>query len=621
MSVVNFEEIEILAYSRLTNSNADLNKFLRDLLKVLAHMHAENKLDWKRDEDSISFHCTRMAAVLNRVFLDDSIVFNDQMFIAFASCSEAIEAIYQSSGYRGMNHIFDYFFVTKKDKLTQNHVRKLYSILTVRNVRNSVLFNFPKVPLNFSFIAALSLIGNRAHSMTPQRAANYQYSVNFLNNLGALKLAECPSIILALLVPAYMYSTYAMKEDKHKVKGFINNIVREYLGKEQIQLDLPDNFETKTKNGKEVVLIISDIFTKTHAMTRCLMTFINGLKENFYLVLVYGESGTDETTYEHFDECIEFEHKEGKVAPNINKLRNFGARMAYFPSIGMSVSSLVLSNLRIAPIQSFTLGHPATTKSDYIDYALIEKFTYVKPLDFSEKIVIRNEGLTSFTKHPLYGEIKRKEPKDSETVIIGVASKITKINHEFLQNCKNIVESANKKVIFHFFPNMVPPYYNQITSEIKSILPQSEVFEGEGYMKYLELLNDCDFFVSTFPFGNTNGNVDALMLGKPIVVRYGEEICSYIDVGFIKELELPDWLICQDSEDFVSTCVKMTDDFEARKEVCEIIKEAKAEDTFFAIENGTQEGLSQKTLEWVMENHTKLKASKKKEFYLGQKIS
>ena len=41
--------------------------------------------------------------------------------------------------------------------------------------------------------------------------------------------------------------------------------------------------------------------------------------------------------------------------------------MAYFPDIGMSIESIILANMRIAPIQVSNYGHPVSTwaKVDY----------------------------------------------------------------------------------------------------------------------------------------------------------------------------------------------------------------------------------------------------------------
>lgn len=43
--------------------------------------------------------------------------------------------------------------------------------------------------------------------------------------------------------------------------------------------------------------------------------------------------------------------------------------MVYYPSIGMDPNIIALVNLRLAPIQIISLGHPATSNTDTIDSA------------------------------------------------------------------------------------------------------------------------------------------------------------------------------------------------------------------------------------------------------------
>lgn len=57
------------------------------------------------------------------------------------------------------------------------------------------------------------------------------------------------------------------------------------------------------------------------------------------------------------------------------------------PSIGMDITTIFVSNTRLAPIQAVALGHPATTHSEFIDYVIVED-DYVGSEDcFSETLL------------------------------------------------------------------------------------------------------------------------------------------------------------------------------------------------------------------------------------------
>lgn len=619
MSNFKFEELEVLAFNNLNPSKGDIATILTSTLGILGHMKNSKKMDWRRTDESIRFHCTRIAGVLNRVYLDDGIFFNESIAVAFAKRAEIVEAIYKQSGYNGMSHLFNYFIEAKKNALTESHAFKLFSLLTVRNARKDVLLNLPNLPLQFSLVAAIGLAGSASHALTAKATDNYRFVVNFLKNLQNQKLPASSTALIGMLTPAYMHSTYSTDKDRHDIKHVLNRLIQNFVSNQQIKSNLPQNFKTKKINGKPVILVVNDIFKRAHAMTRCLTTFIRGLKVKYHLVLVHGVAGTDKTALEEFDETLLFDF-EKDLKSTIHRLRQYGATMAFFPSVGMNISSVILSNLRIAKIQSFALGHPATTKSPFMDYALVEKFTYIEPNDYSEKIIVRYEGPTSFTKHPDMEEVVERGPKESDTIVIGVASKLMKLNYEFLQLCQSISDGAKKKVIFHLFPNVETPLLDFITTEIHENLPGAVVKESESYDKYLSEISECDFFISTYPFGNTNGNVDVLLQGKPIVVRNGNEVFSQIDVGFIKELGLPDWLICETDDDLIETAIRIADDYETRKSLYEEIKSKNVGDTFFAIEEGRVKTQSLITIDWVIDNHQKLQKSKMQEFEVGSDI-
>ena len=40
----------------------------------------------------------------------------------------------------------------------------------------------------------------------------------------------------------------------------------------------------------------------------------------------------------------------------------------FYPAVGMHAADIILSNVRLAPVQLTSYGHPASTQSKYIDY-------------------------------------------------------------------------------------------------------------------------------------------------------------------------------------------------------------------------------------------------------------
>jgi hypothetical protein len=87
---------------------------------------------------------------------------------------------------------------------------------------------------------------------------------------------------------------------------------------------------------------------------------------------------------------------------------------AYYPNIGMTWESLILSNLKIAPIQVTTYGDSVSTYSSKIDYWIggkdVELLDYLKE-NYSEKLLlIPGVGITNrLTYYELNNVPTRKE--------------------------------------------------------------------------------------------------------------------------------------------------------------------------------------------------------------------
>ena len=117
----------------------------------------------------------------------------------------------------------------------------------------------------------------------------------------------------------------------------------------------------------------------------------------------------------------------------------------------MSHWTVMLAQLRLAPIQIMTHGHPATSMSDVIDYAYVcDQEGDVGPL-YSEKLL--GSKFASFAPHtalPL--ETPPLLPASSREVRVAVNSKVMKLSHRLLGICRRLAEEADVPVKFSFFP-------------------------------------------------------------------------------------------------------------------------------------------------------------------------
>ncbi|MGA1473398.1 MAG: peptide transporter, partial [Burkholderiaceae bacterium] len=145
---------------------------------------------------------------------------------------------------------------------------------------------------------------------------------------------------------------------------------------------------------------------------------------------------------------------------------------------------------------------------------------------------------------------------------IAVAATTMKLNPNFLKACRGIQEraqAAQASVQFVFLVGQaIGLLYPSVKQVIQSYLPTAEVWGHQAYPDYLEKMASCDFFLSPFPFGNTNGIIDAVSIGLNGICKTGPEVFEHIDEGLFRRLGFPDNQIAKTVEDYVNAaCSKI----------------------------------------------------------------
>jgi hypothetical protein len=278
----------------------------------------------------------------------------------------------------------------------------------------------------------------------------------------------------------------------------------------------------------------------------------------------------------HKVETIEF--PPDNPLPVIAKLQSLAPDILYLPSIGMRFSSIAVSNIRIAPIQVMSFGHPATTHSEAMDYAILNPGHTGGDLH-SEKAFLRER--LDFTHRTDAVSVPPNIRLDPEIVRIAVPAWSRKVTPRFLETCQRIQKLAKKKVEFWFFPNALGYLYQAVKRRYEGMLPGSVVLPTKNYNDYIRDLNQCDIFLSTFPFGATNGIIDASIQGLPIVNLWGEEPHSSIDGLMAQMIGQPDWLTTRSVDEYVEAVVRLVNDPALRVQISRNILDNNPAKVFF----------------------------------------
>ncbi|WP_244847215.1 hypothetical protein [Caballeronia sp. SL2Y3] len=400
-------------------------------------------------------------------------------------------------------------------------------------------------------------------------------------------LDQTPPQDLTSLWSLYMHCSYA-EGNRHAVKSGINALVRKGLANLGLaDVDVTGTTRAFPKDARPLMLVVAESFNTGHSIVRTHSAALAAVKSRFELVAFCPPRSIDDSQRAIFDRTVDL--PDGAHVPQwLRQIRDFAETerpaVLYMPSVGMSVLTVFLSNMRLAPLQIAGLGHPATTRSDRIDYISVEDDYVGDPACFTEKLLRLPKDGQPYRPSALLTELPSRSPNDNGRTDIAIAASCMKLNPAFLAACKRIVQRARTPIHLHFIMSGSNVFtLLSLQCELRQILPAgSYTIHGfTPYATYVKKLASMDMFLSPFPFGNTNGIVDAFTAGLPGVCKTGPEVFEHIDGALLARASMPSWLVTETVEDYVEAAVRLATNREEREAISTSMLESNAVQRFF----------------------------------------
>jgi hypothetical protein len=386
------------------------------------------------------------------------------------------------------------------------------------------------------------------------------------------QLDSLDTLPISVLHDVYMHCSYADLPERHRIKASINRLIERKLDSVGLH-HLPLSRDTVgTGSKKPLMLVLVEWFSGGHSIYRTHSRTLEAARRDFHVVGVGYASNVDDLGRQVFDEFVEFDAPDDLFAC-LAQLRDLAQarqpQVFYMPSVGMFQLTLFASNLRIAPLQVAALGHPATTASRHIDRISVEDDFVGDPRCFTERLLRLPANGQPYRPSAIAVNLPRVTRHDAPAVNIAVAATTMKLNPGFLATCQAIavqtLKQSGKRVHFHFLVGQAQGLlYPQLVRLVERYVQDATVYPHQPYQDYMAILNRCDLFLSPFPFGNTNGIIDALTVGLPGVCKTGPQVFEHIDEGLFRRVGLPEWTIAQTGEAYVRAAVRLASNFDER---------------------------------------------------------
>lgn len=328
---------------------------------------------------------SRLAGCISTLLADPDFKLSQQGFELFMAYKRFMTAVFMASGFRNTNHLVGLAGQRGDDGQVRiaNHDQLRKFLLVTTPCTPIEKFNIPEllpklppeiaIPFWISFVDPELLAGR-------QEAKRRHQVVMLFNRLSDDFVL--PDQMLARVINAWMYLSYMDFREKHQPKKYINRLLRRWAESKGVKA--PAAVRREVPPGeKPRLLVATEHFRTEHAMHRCYRKAIDSLREHFHTIGLCIDTTIDDEAAQAFDEVHTFPAEEDirKIAGRIVKL---APDIIYYPSLGMQNWTTVLAQFRFAAMQCMSLGHPATSMSECIDYAFAGD---VDPDLFSERIV------------------------------------------------------------------------------------------------------------------------------------------------------------------------------------------------------------------------------------------
>ena len=325
------------------------------------------------------------------------------------------------------------------------------------------------------------------------------------------------------------------------ISFFGNNLksINENLSKLQhkylyvLDVNLLSKIYKNDKNNKKIKLgIVSQFINKRLKHKHVIHTWFYPLIENlpndkYEKILIttnISKFGFDKNC---FDDVIIL-NNEFNLFENyniqINDLINKSFDVLLFTDIGMTTTSILLANHRIAPKQITVGGHPITTGIKTIDLFVVKKtacdnINYLKK-SFSEQFAVLNSNISFISKNRILSEMTkfrtRKELNLPENMfLISCFQCSWKYSDTMYSLFNEILGIENVRLILQLSDKY---YKNVILNNIKKEYHSKIIFfETQPHKIYLSIQYNSDVILDTFPFNGGTTSLECFSLGKIII--------------------------------------------------------------------------------------------------------
>ena len=339
--------------------------------------------------------------------------------------------------------------------------------------------------------------------------------------------------------------------------------------------DVPDPslgaLESRLVQGGDVVFCPN--WTPEHVAYRCMSDAVEGVRSATLRIVAPQEGGNARAVGPDWQSAaIHFpfanQHPFRAQLKSIgNAIARAETELLFFPEVTPNNASLLLATQRCARIQAAGYGYPVTTGSPAMDYFVGGADVELDGAEYTEQLLLLPGLGVSTTPPPLPSTTRTRGFREAQVHVVCIAS-WQKLNQPLIQSWEAIL-GDQPQAAMDLFPcvhrGQVETLYPTLAANVDRA--NINLHLTVPRVELLNVLENADVYLDTFPYGGFNSLVEVLCAGIPFVTLEGRTARERFGAALLRRLNLPDFLITHSIEEFVRVSRQLIQDADLRMDV------------------------------------------------------
>lgn len=251
----------------------------------------------------------------------------------------------------------------------------------------------------------------------------------------------------------------------------------------------------------------------------------------------------------------------------------------YYPDLGMDPYTLTLSQLRLAPVQCVSWGHPVTTGCPVIDYYITSELIETSPEaqeHYTEKLIRFKTINVYYQPVEIPARFSTRAelglPEDKHLYIC--PQSLFKFHPDMDEVFAGILEQDPNGVIV-LIEGLAQEWRQELEKRFARTIPEHHdriLFVPRlGHNDYMSLNYVADVMIDPLHFGGGNTTYQALALGLPVVSLPSDYQRGRITQGLYRKMNMMDCVV-NSVEEYIRLSVELGTQPEKRAEMSDKIK-------------------------------------------------